>query len=272
MTWLYDTVQFLLNGEEVILKNKLLCRKNRLSCIPISFKEISKTIFKRVLTGQWKSTSVIAVRRNNTLLLGPSDSLIDICLLEEPCTESLVYNIIENNNIKNVLNIGAFIGSYAVPLASYGIKVIAIEPNPIALVFLNKNIIINNVEKNISVYRYAICNKLKEKFCITKFHIGSSSLLSSNKKCRKVIEVSCINNLKNLLYDNIDLAIIDVEGLEDYVIKILPSKIDNLIIEVRAGYLGKIFEMMRKRNYDCYIVEKLIGAPDIYNIYCRKYD
>lgn len=260
------TSNFIGNLLYTIGKNILQCRKHRPPCIYLSPRSLIESTILRMASGKWLVSGIAAVKRGPVMLLGPNDSLMDLCLVEEPCTESLVYSIVQKESIKNVINIGAFVGSYAIPLAYSGVNVVAIEPNPLASIFLKKNIEINNLRDKIQHYETAVCEKPIANLCVSSYHLGASSI-THEEDCKARFKVPCINSLDGY---NADLAIVDVEGSEEYVVSILPKELSHLVVEVRSTTIARVYRTLQRRGYNCIIVEKLIGSQDIFNMYCSR--
>ena len=247
------------------LARNLACRRHRPPCIYLTPATLLRELRHRLAHGKWLPSGVIAARRGKLLLLGPGDSVMDLCLLEEPCTESLVHRLVEEGQASKILNIGAFIGSYTVPLAHRGAEVVAVEPNPLAQVFLEKNIEINGVASRTRVLGAAVCEKPTAQLCISTYHMGASTL-TSHEECTLKITVPCITSLED---HDADLAIVDVEGYEPYVITALPRP-DHMVVEVRATTIQRVHRIARDMGYKCRIIEQLAGTRDIYNMHCWR--
>jgi len=101
------------------------------------------------------------LRHDIALIKGPDD-----CWLLVPKLGSICYSLIgEKRSFKlfkelikpsmTFLDVGAGVGSYSIPAAKRGLRVIAIEPDPISFRLLLQNAKLNDVElelKNIAAY------------------------------------------------------------------------------------------------------------------------
>jgi len=101
------------------------------------------------------------LRRDIALIKGPDD-----CWLLVPKLGSMYYSLIgEKRSFKlfkelikpsmTFLDVGAGVGSYSIPAAKHGLRVTAIEPDPISFRLLLQNAKLNDVElelRNVAAY------------------------------------------------------------------------------------------------------------------------
>jgi len=114
---------------------------------------------------------------------------------------------------KVFVDVGAHVGKYAVRMAKYYGKVIAIEPNPEAVEVLKKNIELNNVS-NVEILNVA-CGDIEEERIL---HIrgGSSTFFGKyGGKAEVKVKVARLDNLVK----KADVVKIDVEGWELNVVR-----------------------------------------------------
>lgn len=111
------------------------------------------------------------------------------------------------------VDVGAHVGEYAIRMAYYYHKVIAIEPIPRSVRILKKNIELNHIA-NIEVKQVACSDK--EEVLTFRLRGGSSTALECSGKFN-VIKVKAVR-LDDLV-DWCDVIKIDVEGWEEKVIK-----------------------------------------------------
>jgi FkbM family methyltransferase len=125
-----------------------------------------------------------------------------------------------------VIDIGAFLGRYTL-LASKAVKnsglVIAVEPNPLALKVLIKNIRVNGLH-NIKVIRSACWsqNNILLSFDIISSYLpyGTASLVKVLSRDRINVKTSTLDSLMSHLgLRKVDWIKIDVEGAEYEVLK-----------------------------------------------------
>lgn len=134
------------------------------------------------------------------------------------CFDPYVYlfllNFVQKNPDATVLDVGANIGSYTLPLAKHAKKVLAFEPVPETFKLLKYNIEQNNLQ-NVTAYNVGLLDQAKTDkiYCNTKGNIGASSLYSGGVAIDIRLEVGD-NFLKAGGCDSIDMIKIDVEGCE----------------------------------------------------------
>lgn len=114
---------------------------------------------------------------------------------------------------ETVLDIGAGIGGLTIPLAKKVKKIVAIEPEPTNVTYLQANITKNRL-KNVRVVEKAVWNCRKT----LKLHIGSifshSLVCGMKEKDIKVQGDTLDNIISEFGVEKIDFAIMDVEGAE----------------------------------------------------------
>lgn len=136
-----------------------------------------------------------------------------------------------------VFDVGANIGSFSIYAAHMGANVVSFEPDPYNLKYITKNIEINNLQNNITLYDAAVTDKIgSTKLSVNDNHACGSII--NTEGTTESIEVKTITIdkvVEELNVDKINLFKIDVEGAE-YII--LPSistenykKIKNMIGE-----------------------------------------
>lgn len=135
-----------------------------------------------------------------------------------------------------VLDIGANNGVVSIALIHLNefSKALAIEPDPFNFQLLNKNVLLNKLEKRMKCLRYAVSDQKGEvQFELSNNNLGDHRVRNSvasgqtsenyNEVMRNVIKVPCekIDNILSTeeMTSNISLVWIDVQGFEGYVIK-----------------------------------------------------
>ena len=186
-----------------------------------------------------------------------------------------------------ILDIGAHIGTFSVPLAyKNNVKIFCLEPDPINFSFLKKNIQINNLEKKIIPLKKALYfNNDSVNFNIgdatTRGNIAEIGFYKA-KTNPNVIEVETISIDKLVAennIDNIDILKIDCEGSEFFFIKSFSDeifkKISNIFIEIHPlddesknpldlidfikskGFTVK-YNFLENGCYECYFKKSII--------------
>jgi len=171
---------------------------------------------------------------------------------------------------KNVLDVGAWIGDSILLFHKLGAKkIIAYEPIKEDVEFAKK--IIKKYGINCKIYEYAVCKEDGEKeFLIEKekYGRGDLSLLESNQNIyisreSIPIKVRCISwkkVLEDAIKEKVDIAKVDCEGCEKYLIDIenkLIKPIKEWIIEAHSKEIAK--DLIKKFGYCGFKLEKIIS-------------
>lgn len=123
------------------------------------------------------------------------------------------------------LDIGANIGIISVPIAMKGYPVLAIEPVPDNLVYLQKNILLNNVQDKVKVFSFLALDTE-----------GTDTIYAPEEgDC-----ATMVNDLKN--FNNIKNHTIETHRIDDWLIreKIDTKKIKLIKIDVQGSELSVI--------------------------------
>jgi FkbM family methyltransferase len=152
------------------------------------------------------------------------DDLNEVCEEDlrdwEPISRSIFRKLAKSSKV--VIDVGAYTGVYSLEsaLSNKNCKVIAIEPNPIAVSSLEFNININEVN-NIEVLNCALSNKQGTEYMyLTDKGYGSSlaSLIPTDSLELKLpVKVDIPDRL--FIHLKVDLIKIDVEGFEKNVLE-----------------------------------------------------
>jgi len=152
-------------------------------------------------------------------------------------------NLINNNNIQNLIHVGAHKGDEIELYNNCGIKkIVWIEALPDLIDEIKKNTFKYNLKIDNTILNYAVSDKKENNINFYKYYkknsnnYGLSSLLEINKngpwagrlkndtKLQKIISVST-NTLSNILIENnistqnIDLLLLDTQGSELKILK-----------------------------------------------------
>jgi FkbM family methyltransferase len=125
-----------------------------------------------------------------------------------------------------VLDIGANIGAYAIPLAKTfpHVKVHAFEPNPYALGRLKRNIAINGID-NVTVYQAAAgaAPATRVLYAFDSGDAGLSSFIEPKQKGKKYetvpVEILVVDNVFRGVPERISAIKVDVQGYEVEVLE-----------------------------------------------------
>ena len=198
--------------------------------------------------------------------------LVDDFFVKEPETLEWIKNFNKENDKIIFWDVGANIGLYSIYAAKIhkNIKIVSFEPSTNNLRILSRNISINNLENDISIFQLPLTdNGLKfadfkeSQFCEGASHNAFNYDLDFEGK-----EIKSINNykiigtsIKYILENNIlefpDYIKIDVDGIEHLILKgadkhLSNIKIKEVQIEVNENYkqhFETIMNLMYKNGF-----------------------
>ena len=159
----------------------------------------------------------------------------------EPAVKQKLLELLNSNDI--VIDVGSWIGYYALLCAKKALKVIAIEPSSDSVKRIRENIALNQFQ-NIEVLNCAI----GEKRGLGKVKPGLGSSMDQvieNKGDEMAVTVESLDSIVlQRKYHKVDLVIMDIEGYEYYALlgmKQILSKhlVRNMIIEVHPQFLTR---------------------------------
>ena len=239
--------------------------------IPLSPVQTLQCIVDRIATKRWPKGGVICFYRNGVKLFGQKADIIDICLLDEPKTAKLIYRFCKHMREGIFFDLGAHIGAYTIVVGKLGFKVVSVEPSNASFNFLHHNMLVNNLETMIDLKKNAIWD---HNGYVTLIPRGRSAM-SSVKNFEEGVDEKIKSITLDILfsdYDHINLVKMDIEGSELTALRPFTDfhKIDNWIIEVENKNLDEINGIMRKNGFKGYLIEKLVGTRDIFNVLFTK--
>lgn len=178
-------------------------------------------------------------------------------VMTSPAWEPYVQNvfILKKNDI--IIDVGAHIGTYAIPIANQigeSGKILAFEPNPRNAIVLKKNMELNKL-KNITMFENAASDKNQ----ITNLILSDDPMLSmiGNDAEEENIEIECVtldSVYEKLKLEKIDWLKIDAEGSEINVIKgakkILEKFHPKIIVEIRKENEAKLKKLLFQNKYN----------------------
>lgn len=186
-----------------------------------------------------------------TILMRPFvfSEIIMVSGLWERDVHEFLYGRIRQDDV--VIDVGANIGIYAIPLSRKVKKVIAFEPNSICCRMLRDSAQLNKID-NLVIYENAVDEFRKTilyEMSRVPMNSGVADSLGEN-----VISVKSIDLDSALQYEHrLDWLLIDVEGHELSVIKgacnILQKHSPKLIIEIRNENIDQAKPFLRERGY-----------------------
>ena len=187
------------------------------------------------------------------------------------------YNISLSSQKPYIIDVGAYIGLSTIYFKSIypDSKILAFEPNPYAKEILKENIFNNGLE-DIEVLPYAIdSSEGKKDFFID---VSSDNWQSTGGFIENSWNGKVVNNTKiqvgtkklsNYLNRPVDLLKIDIEGIEDRVLKESEDYLDNvknILIEyhpTKKKKLSKISDLLKRRNFKITILKDNKEFKDI---------
>jgi len=255
----------------------------------------SKKVFKAVLFYFYKNLKLSLLNTNTkkiikvngyNMFVVPNDKGISLELLlfrtHEPLTTKMTSSLLKNGMI--CVDIGSNIGYYALlenKIVGKDGRVFAIEPSPINLSYLNKNLKLQN-SSNVKTYNIAIGNTDG----MTKLEIKGKS-----NHCKVVTEDQIISNEQDVInvpvkkldtfvqeqnISKVDFIRMDVEGFELHIVEGMTNVLRKfrpiVQIEVHKKFLGKdntkkLLKRFKDEGYDVkYYISKDMEYPIIGNM------
>jgi FkbM family methyltransferase len=159
----------------------------------------------------------------------------------EPMITQKVLELLNSNDI--VIDVGSWIGYYALLCAKKALKVIAIEPSSDSVKRIRENIALNQFQ-NIEVVNCAIGEK-HGSGKVKPGVLSSMDQVVENKGDEIAVTVESLDSIVlQRKYRKVDLVIMDIEGYEYYALlgmkQILSEHIvRNMIIEVHPQFLTR---------------------------------
>ncbi len=176
--------------------------------------------------------------------------------------KDVIYNEIKKDDV--VIDVGAYVGDYTIPLAKRASKVIAFEPNPETARILEKNINLNQA-RNVKLFTKAVGDKKSR----VKFHMSQKPIYSGvvgsppvtailrtegniTRDCTTEVEtVDLDSTLSN--ENRLDWLLIDAEGYEinalNGAMKILTRHSPKIIIEIQPENLDSVRKILVDKGY-----------------------
>lgn len=181
--------------------------------------------FKKILSGikskYWPSTEKIV----NRTLLGKSLRVIDGTLRKEDYDDAWFYYLAKDSTC--FFDIGSNIGQTSLMANVIGNieKIVLVDPNPEALVYASKNLILNNLAANCNFFSAFVGSSNGDQIKFYTIGIGSAgSMFASHAETARLVNSFYYVNTVTLdylvSYYNLipDLVKIDVEGAESLVL------------------------------------------------------
>uniref|UniRef100_A0A7S4KJL2 Methyltransferase FkbM domain-containing protein n=1 Tax=Guillardia theta TaxID=55529 RepID=A0A7S4KJL2_GUITH len=202
----------------------------------------------------------------DTRVMNPSGSVIMHALLEAQC------RVMKGGRAPLVVDVGAHVGWFTMMAASYGCRVLAIEPQPHAHVFLNASLLLNGWKGRIDVVHAAVGDKggsvkMVNRHGWDNWDVTEMTDVDDDAPGDVVRQV----RLDDLVDDDILLLKIDAEGAEDLVmrsaLRILEGrKIDSILLEAKGSsdearneFKKGVFKGLVEKGYTAYEFYEEVG-------------
>jgi FkbM family methyltransferase len=220
--------------------------------------------------------SLIKLTRQNPLAFTKQNDMGDYKLYYHPLifSEVLLLSGLWEIYVKRILkvapndvfvDVGAHIGTYAIPIAKKAQKVIAFEPNKYSFELLTDNISLNHLT-NIAAYNMAVSKKsgsvsfsYENEPCYSRIidgdQISNITIIENSSNHNNNIHLVNTIDLDSVLLkeDRVDWIKIDVEGHEVDVLEGAMQTIrrhkPKIIIELMSGNMQKIKIMAHNLGY-----------------------
>jgi FkbM family methyltransferase len=180
--------------------------------------------------------------------------------------KNVIYSEIRCEDV--VVDVGAYIGDNALPLAKLAHRVIAFEPHPQTSKILEKNIKLNQIH-NIEVIKKPVADAKKKITFDLSYHpmLSGIALSGLSEKDRSTIEAETIDLDTALVRENrIDWLLIDSEGYEVSVLNgarnILRKHSPKILIEIQPQNYNTVKKILMDEGYDSM---KKIGVVAYYS-------
>jgi FkbM family methyltransferase len=179
----------------------------------------------------------------------------------EPYVKDILDKQVKWNDV--IVDVGANIGIYAVPLAKRASKVIAFEPHPKTSEILRRNIDANNAHNVILLKKLAGDSKRKVSYRLSVDPQESGVVSALDKETDSIVETECIDLDSALAIEHrIDWLLIDVEGFELDVLngakRLLQKHSPQIIFESHSQDSAGVINLLEKQGY---------SVRQIYSIY-----
>jgi|GEM_PF-6490713 len=215
--------------------------------------DIAYPIFHPTPCMRWRSKVWIIRGSQNVSLIAPAGVLF-YALIGEIKSFSTIFMIAKPGMI--FLDVGAGVGSYAIPLAKKGIKIYAIEPDALSIALLRMNAYINNVVDKVSTMQMLVSQTTgKVNYCYQ--HL-LKSCISHVKKV--LVKSKPLDDIIQELKIKPDIIKIDVDGGEIDVIKSGISTIKNakyILIETPSRTFHEVNIWMKKMGKEVFLIERM---------------
>jgi FkbM family methyltransferase len=191
----------------------------------------------------------------------------------EPYVKAILDKELKSND--TIVDVGAHIGIYAIPLAKRVSKVIAFEPHPKTSVILEKSIELNRLHNVVLIKKPAGNSKTKLLYGLSTVPDWSEIITADNKSNSHVIETIETESIDLddalSLENRVDWLLIDVVGFEVNVLNgsrnILRKYSPKIIVEPLTKNVEKVSQILTEEGYS---ITHLFRFQSNTSMYCSK--
>jgi FkbM family methyltransferase len=191
------------------------------------------------------------------LLIRPFSHILDILMVSglwEPYVKAVIEREVKKTDV--IVDVGANIGVYAVPLAKRASKIIAFEPHPKTSEMLETSVRLNQLH-NVEIIKKAVSDSQQRVLqdISDSFAAYSRIVTDHSKKDPAIIEVESTKLDTALRSEsNVDWLLIDVEGYEVNVLcgaySILRKFSPKIIVEVQPENVLRVGNLLTDHGYE----------------------
>jgi len=234
------------------------------TCIPYKgLGNLTRVLATRLKYGSYYTRGLsFFLREWGTVLVGRASDVIDACLLDEPRTWIFVKRLAAKHRVGSLLDVGANVGGYSIPLSRKLERVVAVEPWPLTYRLLRLNASLNSCG-NIKPLNLAVSSaRGVARVYFGEGHSGQASLHGSGYHA-----LARTVTLSDLCWSlgPFDLLKIDVEGHELEVFKEFdPASCRSkyMLVETEPSNIARLKATLRA---EVVFLEKLVRG-DAYNV------
>jgi FkbM family methyltransferase len=158
--------------------------------------------------------------------------------------------IVKENTV--FVDVGAFLGGYAIRAAKKGAKVLAFEPSKSNYQLLERNIQINNLGNKITAFKIAVGSAREKRPLYSDGLFYATLSLIPNTMVEEYIDVYPLDEMIASEL-NIDLLKIDVEGAEIEVLKGADEVLKRtkyVMVEVQPENKKEVYLLMKQHGFE----------------------
>lgn len=238
-------------------------------CIPLNPFGFFHASAERVLTGRWWRSGRLRVWRQGAVLSGMHCDLMHLLSLDEPKTAGLLAHLCGSGEGEFV-DIGAHVGTYAIPFAVRGWNVTTVEPSERTFELLKQNVVRNGVEKKVRLRNAAVWSTNGFASIYVSATQSAQDSLVPRRGSVAVVPTITLEDLLNEV-GWADLVKMDIEGAELAVLSAADRKTirraEKWVLELSSDTLQPVCTLMSRSGYDFGLIEKLVMTKGVYNVY-----